>query len=391
MTSNALHSSHRSCPICGKKNANIIYQNDLAILDNLDMSYGVTVCEDCDFVYANILPRVEQYEAYYQGLSKYDVVVDLGSVPAVDQYRAQCAVDFCRPYMKYDVKIADLGCGSGVLLNAFRQAGWNSLYGLDPAPNAHNKTKEIFSLSDVYTGTLDQAAEKLPLAEIDLVCLMGVLEHLPMLRENLEGLVRELPAKVKIMIEVPALERFCRDEMEPYGEFSLEHIQYFSVKTLIQLMESLGFSPIDISYLELPKGSTDSLLCLFGKQVEQKIFLHEQSNIAHYLHQSKTMMDCAMQAITSCEGKQFIIYGAGSHTARLLPRLQHTGWADKLICLVDSNTNLHGKSMGGLAIKSPDALVNYPNVIIIISSFRSQNSIAQALSLKLSNPLLLLY
>jgi len=382
---------HRACPVCDKESNTILYHNELALLDNFDMSYLVVCCANCDFVYANELPEPKQYDAYYRQLSKYDVISNAQSIPSVDQFRAKSSIAFCQPYLKQDAVIADLGCGSGVLLNAFQQAGWKVLYGLDPAPNAHNQAKEMFSLTGVYTGVLSQAAEKLPLEQVDLICLMGVLEHLPMLRENLEVLIGHLSSKVKIMIEVPAIERFERNEFEPYGEFSLEHIQFFSAGTLNQLMENLGFSPIDISYMELPKGSTDSLLCLFGRQVEQNSFVYEQAGIASYLNQSKTMIDSAIQTILSCESEQFIIYGAGSHTARLIPKLLGAGFSEKLLCLVDANINLQGKRMDGFTINSPDELMHYPDATIIISSFRSQQNIAQALSVIYPNLLLLLY
>lgn len=391
MSTNDLSLFNRPCPVCEKKNDHSIYQNELATLDGLDMSYQVAECEDCGFVYANVLPNAEQYDSYYRGLSKYDLVGEVNNLPEVDLFRAKSAVDFCRPYIKQDAAIADLGCGSGILLNAFDLEGWADVYGLDPAPNAHDKANKMFALTHVYTGTLDQAAEELPLAKMDLICLMGVLEHLPMLRENLEKLVQSLSSTAKIMIEVPALERFIRDEFEPYGEFSLEHIQFFSAQTLIQLMANLGYLPLDISYLDLPKGSTDSLLCLFSQQVEKKTVVLEQKGIKDYLYQSSIMMVSVMQTILSCKGQQFIIYGAGSHTARLLPQLREAGWAKKLICLVDGNTNLHGKVMDGLKIEPPEIVNEYPQATVIISSFRAEKSIEKMLKGKYPNLLVTLY
>jgi len=382
---------HRPCPVCNHQSDEMIYHNKLAVIDDFDMSYMVTSCQSCQFVYANRLPEPSQYDAYYRQLSKYDVISTASTIPEVDQFRAQSAICFCQAYLSPDAVIADLGCGSGVLLNAFHQAGWHRLYGLDPAPNAHNKAQELFSLAGVMTGTLEQAAEKLPLSTIDLVCLMGVLEHLPLLRENLDNLISQLAHDTMIMIEVPALERFECQDFEPYGEFSLEHIHYFSAKTLTKLMLSLGFAALDISYLSLPHGSTDSLLCLFGRQIEPQSIVYEMENINNYLNRSKDRLYFAMQRVFKCGSEQFIVYGAGSHTARLIPELVAAGYGEKLLFLVDANINLQGKMMGGLIIKSPEELALYPKATVIISSFRSQQSIAQVLDVQYSNPLLLLY
>jgi len=384
--------THRICPVCGNNNEDeSIYVNDLATLDGLDMSYRVAECDECGFIYANYLPKVEQYDSYYSTLSKYDTVESTDNLPEVDLFRTKCAVDFCRPYLKQNASIADLGCGSGILLNAFYQAGWSEVYGLDPAPSAPNNAHKMFKLTDVYTGTLEQVADKLPLPHIDLICLMGVLEHLPMLRENLEKLVGSLSSEAKVMIEVPALERFFDDECEPYGEFSLEHIQFFSGSTLIQFMSGLGYLPLDISYLGLPKGTTDSLLCLFSQQAGKKEFVLEKEEIKGYLHHSSMIMNRVVKAIIACKGHQFIIYGAGSHTARLLPQLRQAGWQGSLICLVDGNSNLHGKIMDGVKIESPEIMNDYPLATIIISSFRSEESIEKMLKEKLPNRLVTLY
>jgi hypothetical protein len=58
---------------------------------------------------------------------------------------------------------------------------------------------------------------------------------------------------------------------------------------------------------------------------------------------------------------------------------------------VDSNPNLHGKQMGALTVAPPTALGDYPDATIVISSFRSQRAIDEALARQWPNRRLLMY
>ena len=102
------------------------------------------------------------------------------------------------------------------------------------------------------------------------------------------------------------------------------------------------------------------------------------------------MTRAILERIAACPAKTLVIYGAGSHTARLLPRLLEAG-ESRLAGLVDSNPNLHGKQLGPLLIEAPEALVRYPDATIVVSSFRTQQAISDALRTSRPNPVLTLY
>ena len=106
-----------------------------------------------------------------------------------------------------------------------------------------------------------------------------------------------------------------------------------------------------------------------------------------YLRSSNATLRAALNRVRQAP---FAIYGAGSHTARLLPELEKTH-ANQIIAIVDSNANLIGKTIGRWSIQSPDALANMPHVAVLVSSFRSQNEIAASLAKRFSNDLILMY
>jgi SAM-dependent methyltransferase len=389
---------NRSCQVCGHDSKKSLYKNRLATIDTIDLGYTVVTCMQCGFVYANELATAETYSAYYRSLSKYDVAPSLAAIAQVDKDRAQLAVQFCKPYLTPDSAIVDLGCGSGCLLDAFKQAGWAALAGLDPAPAASDIARQLFGIDSVISGTLEQAASLLPLETFKLVCLTGVLEHLPDLRSDIARLVKNMSAEAMFFIEVPALERFTKSPCEPYGEFSLEHVQYFSCASLTAFFSSLGYAATSIQMVELPKGSTDSIYALFSR-ASSELPIENSVHPAHmhpdemqtYIIQSETAFSKVLERIRSSSAQEIVIYGAGSHTARLLPRLEQAGLRNKIVSIVDNNPNLVGKHLDGFMIEPTEAIAMYPDATILISSFRFEDGIAKSLRSRHSNSLLLLY
>lgn len=383
----------RLCPVCRSDRTLPLYMNTLAALDGLDMSYRVARCAECGFVFADRLPSPATYAAYYRSLSKYDIAPHGGNLSVADCRRCDAAVNLLRPHAGPGARIADLGCGSGILLAALRAAGWFRLAGIDPAPGAQEQARKQFELDCVQCGTLDQAPRLLDLSAMDAICLTGVLEHLPRVREDLEVLIAAIGRHTRILVEVPALERFAKQLFEPHGEFSLEHIQYFSAESLTRLFASLGFTALSTTLIDLPPGYCDSLFGLFARGPATggiSTSIEAADGIEDYIVKSETMIQDALVRIIACPAKALVVYGAGSHTARLLPRLMEAG-ERRLAGLVDSNPNLHEKRLGPLLVEAPEALDRHPDATLVISSFRSQQAISDMLRASRSNPVLTLY
>lgn len=379
----------RPCQVCLSQEARTLYENRLAPLAGLDLSYSVAQCSECGFVFANRLPEPGVHDRYYRELSKYDFLPSADTVPAVDRLRARAVVEACRGHVKPSGAIADLGCGAGVLLNAFREAGWSRVSGLDPAPSAPEQARQLFGIDSVCSGSLREAHALLDLGQLDLVCLTGVLEHLPRLHDDLKRLTARLAQQTKILVEVPALERFEREPFEPFGEFSLEHIQYFSSRSLVTLLGRFAFTPISVGMLELSLGTTDSLIGLFERGTS-KAEDFPNANIDSYIRSSERAFATALEKVESDTAERIIVYGAGSHTCRLLPRMSAHA-RDRVCGVVDANPNLHGKTLGRWTIQPPETLAQDSGAAILVSSFRSQGNIATARKAQYPSRLLCLY
>jgi hypothetical protein len=163
------------------------------------------------------------------------------------------------------------------------------------------------------------------------------------------------------------------------------------MSSLNQLMASLGWKPLKTMILELPTGTTDSLLCLYGQGEGDMKNAPSDTDLKPYLRDSSERLETALMKIRGTQGP-LIIFGAGSHTARLLPYLIQQGCSERVVAIVDNNDNLQGKKMGGWQISKPDTLLpRYPDATVLVSSYRSQQVIADALQQHYPNPILKIY
>ncbi len=360
----------------------------MAAVGGFDMSYKVVRCEHCGFHYAQQLPDPDTFGAYYQSVSKYDAPE---SVAPVDRARIDATVRFLEGRISKSDRIADLGCGYGALLGGLQAAGYQHLQGLDPAPNAAQCALKMFGVRNIHRGLMFEAHTVLDLQSVDLVCIMCVLEHLPELRQDMARLLSRLRPGCKVLLEVPAIECFLQPDSEPYGEFSLEHIQFFDTASLTNLMQSLGGRQLALELLELPMVASGSMLGLFewgGRIPKEPAFRPSESgSLQSYIEASKHQLGRALQRIPA---GPVIIYGAGSHTARLLAHLERIPGCE-VLGIVDSNPNLEGKRMGRWTVRAPSSICERPDIPVLVSSFRSQGAIAAHLRKTAPNPLVLLY
>jgi SAM-dependent methyltransferase len=347
----------------------------MAPFDNLNMSYQLARCKSCGFHFARSLPPEDLYVRYYSEVSKYD---SQPSISSIDQCRIDAAVKIVSRFrIPKKSRIVDLGCGFGAFLSALRDAGWKHVSGVDPAPQSANQANVQFGLKDaIYQSTLSGAGQVLDLGQADLICLMAVLEHLPELRRDLGGLLRQIRPGGLILAEVPAVDLFSGAHGEPFGELSLEHIQFFSAQSMRNLFLSLGAHVIHQELKALPTLHSGSLFTLaqFGG-VQGDLIPESPEPMDEYLMCSKRRW---REVLDRVPNEPFALYGAGSHSARLVLSLTDHQRRN-LVAVFDGNTNLHGKRFDQWIVQPQEAFANYVGVPVLISSFRSERVIAEDL------------
>lgn len=181
-----------------------------------------------------------------------------------------------------DLKILDIGCGTGVMLNALGDKG--KVCGMDMSDEAINFAREVFS-GPVERGSLpdDVPYEK---NSFDLVTALDVIEHVDRDLDSLETIHSLLAPGGKVIITVPAYmflwsafddlnehkRRYTRPELERKLEeagFRIEKLSYyntflfpvvFAVRMLNKLLKRDGASDV-----EMPGRAVNSILeAVFG-------------------------------------------------------------------------------------------------------------------------------
>lgn len=386
----------RKCLACGGKHFEPIHQNRLAPLDRIDLSTSIGLCVACGQLQAFHLAPASSYEQYYRELSKTDHAQTLSNL---DEARISEAVKFCKEFGSPGMRVADIGCGSGDLLARLQGVGFQPVLGLDPASGAPTQAQHRFGLQVVEQGFIGDGMARLRQTAPDLVFLMAVLEHLCDARSDLEQIAEALKPGAVLVLEVPAVEGFDPFEGEPLGEFSIEHIQFFSTETLSRLIQSVGLDLIHTHLVSWPNGVGVSLYAACQRplriaSVKNRAALTAgsptatESALRQYAEQGRARLQQCLSRIPG-DGP-LVIYGAGAHTARILPMMAPS-MTTRIATIIDGNPNLHGKQIGEFLVKPPSVLEQHPNATVVISSYRSQEPIAKAVAQSWSNPVCRLY
>ena len=136
-------------------------------------------------------------------------------------------------------KILDIGCGSGLMLNALEQIG--DTYGMDMSDDAINFSKEIFR-GTVKKGMLP---DNIPYDEeyFSLVVALDVIEHVNDDRASLTAIRSHIAVGGQAVISVPAC-MFLWSEHDVLNE----HKRRYTLEELKGKLIDAGFTIEKISY-----------------------------------------------------------------------------------------------------------------------------------------------
>lgn len=331
---------NRRCPICNYKKSKKIYTQKFA--NNLE--HIISSCEKCKFVFVSNAPDQKFYNLYYKNMSKYE--------HERDELLHEKYCGIISSYCKKDVKILDVGCSTGNLLYQIKKRGYENIYGIDPSPRckelAYKKFKINIGVDNIFSFKRKE--------KYDLLIFAAVFEHLEQVTKVVDKARSMLSRDGLIFISVPDAGEFSKNFEEPFGEFSVEHINFFSTRDLYNLLTD--FVPL---YLE---SDGKVIYSLWKKDVQTSKF------IGDYVKKSKKKQLIINKTIRSCPSK-ILVWGAGSLTQRLLVT---TSLKAKVIKLVDRDENLIGKTLNGIAIISPQEVKQFKDPILI-SSFRFKEDI----------------
>jgi 2-polyprenyl-3-methyl-5-hydroxy-6-metoxy-1,4-benzoquinol methylase len=139
-------------------------------------------------------------------------------------------------------RILDFGSGWGFFLAVAKERGWVTC-GLEPLPASAVYARARFGLN-IITDTLHE--NTFHSDYFDVITSFQVFEHLPYPKEDIQQLYKSLRKDGIILIEVPNFETWTMRLMKArHRHFVRDHLNFFSINTLSQLMVNSGLEIVD--------------------------------------------------------------------------------------------------------------------------------------------------
>ncbi|WP_338744784.1 class I SAM-dependent methyltransferase [Pseudomonas putida] len=358
----------RACEICRGTHPERLHRQHFLFPGLLQpVHYDVVACRNCGFAYASDIPDQSALDQFYQAV-EHHLHTDLP--PGL----ARIHGDFFRFINAHadlagDAGILDIGSGMGHFLAHFQQAGFQRLLGMEPSQAAVELARKLYDL-EITSATVDAFVTD---ERFQLISLCGVLEHIAELRGSVAKIAALLADDGYLFIAVPDVEAFGKvPPAEPFLEFALEHINFFSTASLDNLLAASGFEKVEVISQHNDFYDNHYLLALYRKTATmEKRFAVDgvaADSLRNYVEMSREVLRPveALAEELEASGEPLLIWGAGSLTSRLLC---DTRLGKVNICsIIDRNRNLQGKSLLGVAIAAPDSVTDYQDCTVFIAS-----------------------
>lgn len=331
--------------------------------------YDVVVCTQCGAGFADGIPQQAEMDRYYAEQSKYAYEHADGVESPWDLKRFEITAEQVTPYLKSrDARILDIGCATGGLLSVLKKRGYNDVTGVDPSPSCTASAARLYGIR-VRTAAFAQLANWDD--RFDLIIMVGVLEHLREVKDALNIVSRLLKRGGRLYCAVPDVESLAKCPNAPYQQFSIEHVNFFSSRSLIRVMAECGMANVNIWNwtVEWREAVVEPVVSgIFESNGTPPSELFDRITgpaLERYLEFSTKSDQNITKWIESLRRSQepILVWGAGTLTRRLLAttELRRTN----IVAFVDSNPHVRQRQLANKPILAPAQLKGRNETILI--------------------------
>jgi len=205
-------------------------KNDIVVLE----------CKNCSF---NFIPWYYRKNITYTDYKNEDV---LQQIRKGDNWlkiqRHLLRFDLIKKYKKYGF-LFDLGVGWGHFLLAGKQLGY-AVYGIEISKYPYMYAKNDLNLPVDH---IDFSKLELEKESFDIITMWDVLEHIDAANSVIEKCSYLLKKNGYVFIQVPQIDSFiARRKKENWNMMGLDHVNYFSKKTISLLLTRHGMEVVSI-------------------------------------------------------------------------------------------------------------------------------------------------
>jgi SAM-dependent methyltransferase len=240
-----------TCELCGADNTEVLFEG-VDHWYNLPGRFPVRRCRECGLIYLNPRPdRLEIHHYYPQAYEPYSPAIDdeLSLWRRLNRrYGMFKRVQMIQARLKIKGRALDVGCATGVFLEALQRHGWE-VHGVEPNAEAAAYARSRLRL-DVFNGELVQA--RFPACYFDLVTLWHVLEHVHQPRQMLLEAARITRPGGMLVLALPNPDSL---EARLFGPFWAgwdvpRHLYIFPVPVISKMLRETGWHMFDTVCLE---------------------------------------------------------------------------------------------------------------------------------------------
>lgn len=266
-------------------------------------------------------------------------------------HQKQQATNFIINYNLQGKRVVDVGCGDGNYLDLIRQAGALA-FGVEPALAEAEVAIKEHNLT-VFTNYVTRNLP-VPYSPYDAFVTRQVLEHIPDINDFLQGIRESLTLDGIGLIEVPNFEQTLVQQR--FYDFFVEHVNYFTERTLRLAVEQNGFKVLEIVH------------SMNGEYLEAYVKVDSTTEIDQLQLSSDNLLNNLKIFLANSykEGKKVALWGAGIKGVTILSLLEE----NNIAYVIDSDPLKHGKftPVSHLLVRSPQESIYNPVDIIIITA-----------------------
>jgi SAM-dependent methyltransferase len=264
----------RHCPLCGSAAATPLLRLDCEAIFRSNWSYRadrkrllslgeqdlfpVNECGACRFIYAGLLPASAFLHAVYDSVIDTDAARrdNLSPLQVAAKMTSVATVLQLAPEHTGPLRVLDYGCGFGATLAL--------LAAVTPAVKAVGYETSAGRIADLRARNLDASDDLERIASsgpFDAVILDNVLEHVPQPGQTIASIRAMCDPGALLFVSVPQVDRrrvLAQQVIaDARGAVDMdinpwEHLNYFDVEHLDQVLAQSGFEPLATARLPGP-------------------------------------------------------------------------------------------------------------------------------------------
>lgn len=201
---------------------------------------NIVKCNNCGFVFIPPYYRKQINYTEYKNEDSLNAVIAGNDWLKIQRHKLRYKT--IRKYCS-EGKLFDLGVGWGHFLHTGRLLGYE-VAGIEMAKMPFTYAKDYLKLPVECIDFFDYTPKT---SYYDIVTMWDVLEHI----DNCDKAVEKCAAMLKqggyIVIQVPQIDSFiAQKHKENWQAMGLDHVNYFSKKTITNFLESKGFEIVKI-------------------------------------------------------------------------------------------------------------------------------------------------